>query len=154
MPFQREFLFGCGVSSASENSLKTLLKWPNDALSKRNSDGCTSTAVGLVVGGMREAGFVPRNTYRCVVAKRRGFVRVALETGASLVPAISFGENNLYKNVEITSPFWRRIFKFLPIIPNGRGFLQYNFGLLPTRQPVTTVIGAPIHLEKNTKPKH
>jgi len=31
-----------------------------------------------------------------VLAKRKGFVRVALEAGASLVPVIFFGENDLY----------------------------------------------------------
>lgn len=152
MPVQREILLSCGISSASENSLKTLLNWLIGVKNGRIHDGCTSTAVGLVGGGMRESRLICPNTDWCVVAKRRGFVRVAIETGASLVPAISFGENNLYKNVEIKSPFWRNICKSLPMISNGRGFLQYNFGLLPIRQPVATVIGAPIHVKKVQNP--
>lgn len=45
-----------------------------------------------MVGGVREAQVFAPNTYKFVCAKRRGFARVGLETGASLVPAISFGE--------------------------------------------------------------
>jgi hypothetical protein len=31
-----------------------------------------------------------------VLAKRRGFIKIALQTGTSLIPVIGFGENDLY----------------------------------------------------------
>jgi len=35
---------------------------------------------------------------------------------------------------------------------NGRGFFQYSFGIIPRRQPITTVVGAPIEVNKKLKP--
>lgn len=34
----------------------------------------------------------------------------------------------------------------------GRGFLQYSFGLIPRRHPITTVVGAPIEANQNHTP--
>lgn len=160
IPLTREVLLNCGIAAATENSLTTLLGQSNDVNDSKNRNGFTSNAVGLVLGGVREVFYTYPNTYRCVVAKRRGFIRIALKTGASLVPAISFGENDLYDIIEFESGIVCRFLEFLckrfsnvaPIIYCGRGFLQYNFGFIQKRHPVTTVIGAPIHLIKNENP--
>lgn len=159
IPYLREFYLSFGGCSASSNALRTLLTQSNDPNDKRNSDGCTSTAVGLFIGGFRELRYSHPDKYCCVVRKRRGFIRIALETGASLVPAISFGENNIYRQIEIKSEFLKRIMKYLNIQNysmlsyfRGRGIFQYNFGFIPLRHPITTVIGAPIHLKKIPNP--
>lgn len=160
VPGFRELLLTAGFSSASENSLKTLLSQSNDPADQPVDDGCTSNGVGLVVGGIREVFFTHPDSYQFVMAKRRGFIRIALETGASLLPAISFGENNVYKMIEIKQGFWRRLIEFtfqkytdrFPAIQNGRGIFQYNFGILPVRHPINTVIGTPIHLQKISNP--
>lgn len=159
-PLYRELLLSAGFTSASERALKTLLSQSNDPAEQTIHDGCTANAVGLIVGGAREVHHAHPNTYRFVVAKRRGFIRVALETGASLVPAISFGENDVYRMVKIKPECLRRTLERLmksqtdhvEYIHNGRGFLQYNFGLIPMRHPINTVIGAPIHLDKINDP--
>lgn len=160
VPIARELFLSCGMASASANSLTALLQQSNDTTDKSNRDGFTSNAVGLIVGGIREQGVTYPDSYQLVIAKRRGFVRIALQTGVSLVPAISFGENNVYDIVDMKSTAFGRFVerwcsrytRQFPPLYCGRGFLQYDYGLLPRRRPITTVIGAPIHLIKSTNP--
>ena len=104
--------------------------------------------VGLIVGGTWEAYLYAPNTYKCVIAKRRGFVRVALESGASLVPVMSFGENDVYKayNCKKWNPIVRN---FIERFVNGNLHL---FAMQYERNPVTTVVGGPIHLKKTPNP--
>lgn len=161
LPLAREVILGVGICCASSNSLITLLSQSNAPNAESNRDGCTSNAVALINGGVREYHYTYPNTYRFVVAKRRGFIKIAMKTGASLVPAISFGENDYYHIVDYSkSILWRwfmegvckqKINHFPPIC-YGRGLFQYNLGVIPQRRPITTVIGAPIHLEKNENP--
>lgn len=157
-PIQREILLNCGFCSASENALTTLLNQSNNPNDETNRDGYTSNGVGLIVGGVPEAFHTYPNSYKCYLKKRRGFVRVALQTGATLVPAISYGENNVYDIVQYNSGSCLRMiqdtFKRLANIKHfvGSGIFQFKFGLLPKRHPITIVIGAPIHLRKTTNP--
>lgn len=51
----------------------------------------------LAVGGASEALHAHPKTFDLVLGRRKGFVRIAVETGASLVPVISFGENDLFE---------------------------------------------------------
>lgn len=160
MPFQREIIMSVGISAATENSITTILSQSNDPNDESNRDGNTSNGVGLICGGLRESRVPTPNRYQCVIAKRRGFARIALKTGSSIVTVISFGETNIYELVKHKPGSWgervdrwiKKRFPEFPGILNGRGILQYNFGLLPNRHPINTVIGAPIHLEKNSNP--
>ena len=149
MPLQREIGMSVGLSAATENSLTTLLGQSNGPADESNRVGYSCNGVGLICGGLRESLVPIPNHYKCVISKRRGFARIALKTGASLVPVISFGESNIYELL-----FQETIQRFIdfPGILNGRGLLQYNFGLLPKRHPINTVIGAPIHLKKTLNP--
>lgn len=154
LPVLRELFLSVGICSVSANSLTTLLNQSNDPTDKLNRDGYTANAVAIVVGGVREQRHCTYpNKYKFVLKTRRGFVRIALQTGASLVPAISFGENDYYDIVEYK--WLQRIFNNannFPTFSFGRGYFQYNLGLLPRRHPITTVIGAPIHLDKILNP--
>lgn len=62
-----------------------------------------------------------------MLAKRKGFVRIALQTGAKLVPVIGFGENDLY-DVQEPGPLrvwltkWAKtLFGFTLPNPSGQG---------------------------------
>ncbi|XP_037029113.1 2-acylglycerol O-acyltransferase 1-like [Bradysia coprophila] len=128
LPIYRELLLGLGMSSASAKSLTHILRHSNDPHQNLNLDGLTSNAAGLIVGGVREQRLTDHDSYKFVLKTRKGFVRIALKTGASLVPAISFGENNTFEQNS-----WK--------ILSFRG-----------RVPINTVVGAPIHVEENISP--
>lgn len=63
------------------------------------------------------------------------------------MPIFSFGENELFNQVENSPGSWLRWIQnrlqkimgvSLPLF-HGRGVFQYSFGLLPYRRPITTV---------------
>ena len=159
-PIWRELLFGIGGTSASSKALTKLMTQSNDPNDESNRDGFTANAVALIVGGAEEAFYTRANLYRFVLKNRRGFAKIALKTGASLVPSISFGENNVFDLIEFQPGSFgrwlqnmiKRYIKLAPILFNGRGFFQYNFGLIPKRHPLNVVIGAPIHVKKIVEP--
>lgn len=86
-----------------------------------------------------------------------GFIKLAIETGSSIVPVISFGEVDIFDQVPnkmmriFQKAFLNLTGVYLPIL-NGRGFFQYSFGLIPRRHAITTVIGAPIEVNKIESP--
>ncbi|KAF5835444.1 diacylglycerol acyltransferase [Dunaliella salina] len=115
------------------------------------------TSVLLIPGGASEALKSQPGHYDLIIKKRKGFVRMALQTGASLVPVMAFGETSLF---QIKSPapgslvdriqkLVKRLTGFAIPVLEGDGF-WYGAKvllLLPRCLPVTTVVGAPLHWE-------
>jgi len=62
------------------------------------------TVLVVVPGGARESLDWKPGTNVLTLLKRKGFVRVCLETGTPLVPVFSFGENDIYENVVDNPP--------------------------------------------------
>jgi 2-acylglycerol O-acyltransferase 2 len=149
----RELLLWSGTCAASNRSLKFILGNKGHCKQK----GQVSI---LIVGGAAESLEARPGRFKLVLKNRKGFIRVALETGTSLVPVFSFGENEVFFALE--NPENSRLRRFqnvikkhfhfgLPVI-SGRGVFNYSFGLLPHRKPMHTVIGAPIKVTKNAAP--
>ena len=114
----------------------------------------------IAVGGSQEVLNARPGSYRVVLKNRKGFIKLAITTGASIVPVFSFGENDIYnqpnykpgsKALKFQEWFKKATGTSLPLI-NGRGFFQYSFGIIPKRHPITTVVGSPIVVVKNDKP--
>ena len=152
LPIWREFILWAGIVSCSENSIKYIL----------NNEGGNVKEVGqaafLIIGGISEQYLSAPNQYRLYLNNRRGFARVALETGTCLVPAFSFGENDTYKTLSlenccIKSMEW--IFKILccnTIRYRTPVFRGRCFSFVPFRKKLTMVIGKPIEVTKVEKP--
>lgn len=105
----------------------------------------------------------PGGNYDILLASRKGFCRVALATGADVVPVLLFGETELFDvwHPPRGSLAWRlqrlshRLFGTSQPIFRGEGLFgaQYT-GLLPRRwspgcgRPrLTTVVGQPVRVE-------
>ncbi|XP_019504879.1 PREDICTED: 2-acylglycerol O-acyltransferase 2 [Hipposideros armiger] len=140
VPFFRDYLMSGGLVTSDKESAAHILS--------RKEGG---NLLGIIVGGAQEALNARPGAYKLLLRNRKGFVRLALVHGADLVPIFSFGENDLYDQVENSDGSWlrwiqNRLQKIMGIsLPlfHGRGVFQYTFGLLPYRRPITSVGSSP-----------
>jgi hypothetical protein len=154
-PFTREIGLLHGFTSASRRCLHYILQ--NKGYCKSKGQVCC-----IVIGGAEEMVHTePGEFYNLVLKNRKGYARVALETGAHLVPVFSFGENDIYNTQRITDVNsnylkFQRWFKGLTTIGfpygSGRGLFNDWFGFLPFRKPINTVVGTPIRIERVQNP--
>jgi Diacylglycerol acyltransferase len=143
-PFLREYLLLLGVCSVSKQAILNILN--------------SGKSVCIAIGGGSESLLAAPTRYDLILNRRKGFVRCAVQTGASLVPCISFGEPETYNTINQlrhSHPirrFQRYLEKTLGFtipIAFGRG-LFLPWGLLPYPVPLNIVVGAPIEVEKYT----
>ncbi|GMS90496.1 hypothetical protein PENTCL1PPCAC_12671 [Pristionchus entomophagus] len=148
-PLRREWALLHGMIEASKDSLRYTL-----------GGSSKGQAAVIVVGGAEEALDAHPGKYVLTLKPRKGFIRMALETGAHLVPCFGFGENNLYVQaangqgtlLRRIQTWFKKVAGFSPPLFYGRGIFNYNFGLLPFRHELHTVLGAPIPVEKTESP--
>ncbi|XP_057177422.1 2-acylglycerol O-acyltransferase 2 isoform X2 [Triplophysa rosa] len=148
-PFFRDYIMSAGLVPSDKESASYLLQ---------HKEG--GNAVVIAVGGAPEALDARPGDYTVHLANKKGFIKFALEHGAHLVPTYSFGENEVFDQVENHRGTWLRYIQerlqsimgiSLPLF-HARGVFQYSFGLMPYRKPINTVVGRPIKVEKKEKP--
>ncbi|KAJ3029769.1 UNVERIFIED_CONTAM: Diacylglycerol O-acyltransferase 2 [Siphonaria sp. JEL0065] len=140
IPGFREMLLSGGYVGCGKKSLTYCLR--------------KNESVVLVVGGAQEAMDAIPGTNTLTIKKRFGFIKLALENGAGLVPVFGFGENDLWDQVNNREGTLVRRFQELvkriigasPLLVIGR------FGVIPFRKQVNIVVGAPILCPKVDKP--
>lgn len=146
IPFYRDWIIGMGIRSVSKESI-----WNTLTRGGANNEGM-GRAVTIVIGGARESLEAQPGQLRLIINGRKGFIKMALRTGADLVPVLAFGENDLYDQLSPkTHPLVRkfqiyvlRVFKFTLPALHGRGILNYDVGMMPYRRPLNIVVGKPI----------
>jgi len=148
-PFLRDIILGFGICAASRQGMNHLLSIPGG--------GHVSV---LIPGGAPESLDSHPGSYVIQLKKRKGFIKVAIQNGAALVPSITFGETDIFDQLPNPEGSFLRtlqdklqnMFQIAPAAFLGRGIFQYSFGLLPMRKNITVVVGAPIEVEKVGKP--
>ncbi|KAI9800615.1 MAG: diacylglycerol O-acyltransferase 1 [Piccolia ochrophora] len=154
IPLYRDYALGMGLASVSRESCENLL-----SKGGANGEGM-GRAITIVVGGARESLDARPRTLRLVLKRRKGFVKLAIRTGADLVPVLAFGENELYDQVSAsTHPGVHRVqllvknlLGFTVPLFHARGVFNYDTGMLPYRRPLHVVVGRPIKVERVPKP--
>jgi 2-acylglycerol O-acyltransferase 2 len=148
LPLYRDLILAQGICSVSKQACSSIL---------RRGPG---SAITIVVGGAAESLSAHPGTADLTLKRRLGFIKVAIQHGADLVPVFSFGENDIYQQMPnekgtIIYEFQKRfqaIFGFTLPLFHGRGILNYHLGLMPYRRRIVSVIGRPIRCEKCEKP--
>ncbi|XP_035876665.1 2-acylglycerol O-acyltransferase 3 isoform X3 [Phyllostomus discolor] len=144
LPLFRDYIMCSGLVSSAKASAAYLLSRP----------GGGQVAV-LAVGGPLEALEAKPGALSLRIRNQKGFVKLALEHGASLVPVFSFGENELFQQFPNPPGSWvRRAQEALQrVLSLALPLFHGRLGLLlPFRTPVCTVVGAPIPVPRTPRP--
>lgn len=139
----RDVIMSLGIVNASRDSLKYVLT--------RKGAG---HSVVLVVGGAAEICDTRRDSYVLTLKRRKGFIKVALETGSDLVPVFGFGQNNLFPLIggDYNSRFSRFQRWLYSKLRSGICCCWGFTWCLPERSPIVVVVGSPIPVEKVVNP--
>lgn len=157
LPFFREVLLSLGAIDVSAASIRYQLK------------SGPGSAVVIVPGGAAEALDARPGTNDLTLRRRQGFFRLALQHGVHLVPVYSFGENELYEQLDNKrgsmirwlQEFLQRNFGYSAPFFLGAGSQPVGCGCsgqgvplspMPRRHPVITVVGDPIPCERVENP--
>lgn len=131
-PFFREWLLALGCICPDRKTLESKLR--------------SKQSIVLLPGGAAEALHAHRKIFRLYIKHRKGFIRLALDTGAVPVPCLGFGENDIFKTYESRSlMYWQeRLYKImsfsLPILTS----------IFPIRHPIDVVVGEPVGFRGKT----
>ena len=155
VPLYRDYALRMGLASVSRESCENLLSKGGP-----NKEGM-GRAITIVVGGARESLDAQPHSLKLVLARRKGFVKLAIRTGADLVPVLAFGENELYEQLQPDQhPGVHRIQllvkKFMGFtVPlfHARGIFNYDVGMMPYRRPLNVVVGRPLMVQQQRKPE-
>ena len=143
VPFVREFFMFCGYQSCSQKTCDYILS--------------RGKSLMIVIGGAQEVYYINKTHYRLIVKKRKGFFRLAFKYGIPVVPVFSFGENSIFTYInspylETIQQFVKKHLGFVPPLFHGLKYKSYGWSFIPHKEPLTTIIGNPIPVEKLQNP--
>ncbi|KAI9693879.1 MAG: diacylglycerol O-acyltransferase 1 [Bathelium mastoideum] len=154
IPLYRDYALRMGLASVSGESIENLLSRGGP-----NREGM-GRAITIVIGGARESLDAQPGRLKLVLKRRKGFVKLAIRTGADLVPVLAFGENELYDQVQpdqhpMVHKLQLLVKKFMGFtVPlfHARGIFNYDVGIMPYRRPLNVVVGRPLMVQQQEQP--
>jgi len=139
LPFWREYILSICYCNCDKKAV-------TDIFNKTNH------SIAIVIGGANESLYSFPGTYKIILRRRKGFVKIALKNGISLVPVMSFGEVDLFDQIEhkIITDNNTLIKKYLGFrLPTFYGRFKC---WIPYSRPINVVTGIPIDCPKIEKP--
>ena len=149
VPFYREWLQMIGFIVASKRNIIERLK--------------SGKSIMLVPGGASEALHAHPGCFDLYLSNRKGFVKMAMETGCCVVPCLGFGENSIFGTAmmaqskdpldsesthSVVDPLRKSIHAAQKSLQKKMTFsLPILTNFVPRRQGVTIVVGKPIRFE-------
>lgn len=130
VPLWRHLISWAGGASATAASFRRLL---------------TKGSVGLVPDGIAGMFLSEDDCEVIKIKERKGFVRIAVEAGADILPCFHFGNSRLFK---FGPRSWERVARRHRV---ALGLMFGRWGLplaLPNRVPLMMAIGAPIEVRQ------
>jgi 2-acylglycerol O-acyltransferase 2 len=136
IPVWRHVMHWIGCAPATAATFRSLLK---------------KSSAGVVPGGIAEMYLIDSEKEVYKLRDRKGFVRIAVETGWPVIPVIHLGQSQLLR----WGPAWLQ-----PIARRVRISLGFIFGIgnlplpIPSRKPLMMVVGGAIpvrHLQRGAQ---
>ncbi len=127
IPFLRQIFMDLGIVLAHPETGQALLE--------------REEIVTIMPGGSREAFKPSRERYRLMWKRRKGFVRLAIQTGSPIIPAVCIGNDDLYHVFLDGYELSERIYGKDVLLPIS---LPIGLGPLPLPAKLTHYVGKPI----------
>uniref|UniRef100_H2Z8T5 Acyltransferase n=1 Tax=Ciona savignyi TaxID=51511 RepID=H2Z8T5_CIOSA len=148
-PFFRDYAMTGGLVPSSKKAIQHIITRP------KGGNICC-----IIPGGAPESLNARPGDVVLILKNRIGFLKMAVTNGVPLVPVFSFGDHALWeqkpnppgsfiRRFQDSSQKWTQV--ALPMF-HARGIFQYNYGLMPYRRSVHTVVGEPIEIVQRSNP--
>lgn len=136
VPLARHLWTWMGMAAVSRPSFARLL--------------AEGTSCVVIPGGVQEILYMNVRQEVLFLKKRRGFIKMAITSGAPLVPAFAFNQRHTYKYWLPRGEWYKklaRVMKFAPLV-----FWGVGGGPVPFAVPLTIVMGKPLEVEQRSEP--
>ena len=141
VPFLRQLWTWLGMEAINKQSMLRVLRAGRTAL--------------IIPGGVAECLEMREGVETVYLRKRFGFVKLAIQTGASLMPAFTFGQSETYSYARLGPPLCsekttRWIAGIIQLAPMA--FWGRCGSFVPRQKAMRAVVGRPIEVTKTENP--
>eukprot|EP00658_Telonema_sp_P-2_P038224 TRINITY_DN27461_c0_g1_i1.p1 TRINITY_DN27461_c0_g1~~TRINITY_DN27461_c0_g1_i1.p1 ORF type:complete len:314 (+),score=52.31 TRINITY_DN27461_c0_g1_i1:236-1177(+) len=158
--FRSRYVKGCGASMIFRTPIvRFLFSWMGviDASPKNVARQLDQYDVHIMPGGIAEMFIADPEKEKIYVSKHKGFCKVAISTGAHIVPSYSFGVTSIYDAMPQRGEGGTSIGKLLMSLSRklrlGFVYLSGRCWIpIPFQHPIVNVLGRPIRVTQDANP--